>query len=195
MIIRIIRHAETEGNLKHQFVGRIDNPLAKEGIQTAENSDHYPDAVKVYTSNLKRTIETAQIIFPNATISEVVGLREIDFGDFEGKAQEDLKNHPAFIRWLETNTFPECPGGEKLDDFVDRCSAAFKSIVEDELKANTPELNFVIHGGTIMALMNVFATPPREFFDWRVGNCKGYCLKTGDSLECAPNSLQLMGEI
>ena len=195
MIIRIIRHAETEGNLKHQFVGRIDNPLAKEGIITAENSTHYPDVTKVYTSNLKRTIETAQIIFPNAVVNEVYDLREIDFGDFEGKAQEDLKDHPAFIRWMESNTFPECPGGEKLDDFVARCTSAFKGIVEDELKANSAEVNFVIHGGTIMAIMHVFATPPREFFDWRLGNCKGYCLETGDLQECTPNSLGLVEEI
>lgn len=194
MLITLIRHAETEGNLKHQFIGRIDQPLAKEGIQTAQNAPHYPDVKKVYTSNLQRTIQTAKILFPNAEIEEVQGLREIDFGLIEGRSHDELMKDPEYRKLLEEKTFPQAPDGEDLEEFTLRCASSFKRIVEAEFAASSKEVNFVIHGGTIMTLMNKFANPSREFFDWRVNNCKGYCLETNNG-KVDDASLKLISEV
>lgn len=195
MIINIIRHAETEGNLNRHFVGITNQPLAEQGILTATNSPHYPEAKLVYTSNLARTIQTAQILFPNAELREIYDLREVDFGEFEGKSHEELMENPEYRKWLETKSFPQAPGGEKIEVFTGRCAKAFKEIVESEMSDSASEVNFVIHGGVIMALMHEFATPYREFFDWRVNNCKGFRLEIKDGASCLPASLRLIEEI
>ena len=194
MIITLIRHAETEGNLKRQFVGRIDQPLAEEGIINAENSPHHLEATKVYTSNLKRSIQTAQILFPNAEIEEIFDLREIDFGMIEGKSHDELMADPVYRDFLGKKTFPQAPESESLEDFTQRCVSAFKNIIEAEMALFSKEVNFVIHGGTIMTIMHEFATPYRDFFDWRLDNCKGFRLETNSS-RCDLASLELISEV
>ena len=177
MIVTLIRHAETEGNLKRLFVGRIDQPLAEEGIRNAENSPHYPIVSKVYTSNLKRTIQTAQILFPNAEIEEISDLREIDFGEIEGMSHDELMADPKYSKLFDKKSFPQAPGGENLEVFTNRCVEAFRRIIAEEKEVASKDVYFVLHGGTIMTLLHELATPQRDFFDWRVNNCKGFRLE------------------
>lgn len=192
MYITLLRHAETSGNLKHQFIGKTDLPLDPKGILTAKKSIHYPDASKVYSSNLMRTIQTARILFPNAEIIEEKELREIDFGIFEGKSHEQLEKNKDYRDWIASDGWTSPSGGEKMSDFSNRCVKRFKQIIESELNNSEKNVFFVLHGGSIMAIMNEFESSSREFFFWRTGNCEGFLLETSDDTLCNKNSLHLI---
>ncbi|MCD7835550.1 MAG: histidine phosphatase family protein, partial [Lachnospiraceae bacterium] len=67
------------------------------------------------------------------------------------------------------------PGGEDRKSFQERCVKAFTLVMDSILTSQSPEIiAMVVHSGTIMALMDCFAVPHRDYFDWRVQNGEGY---------------------
>ena len=84
--IHLIRHAYTKGNLEGRYIGHTDESLCKEGIDqlnTMLKDYDYPAADVVFSSTLKRCIETAKMIYPDKTPIEMRGFDECDFGEFE----------------------------------------------------------------------------------------------------------------
>ena len=66
--VYLIRHALTQGNLEGRYIGQTDEPLCKEGIEQLEamkNDYGYPYPDVVFTSSLKRCVETTKIIYPD----------------------------------------------------------------------------------------------------------------------------------
>ena len=90
MKIILIRHGMTEGNLKRRYIGTTDEDL----INTDCLKGDYPKCERVVASPLKRCIQTAEYIYPNVDIEICDKLKECDFGDFENKSYEDLKEIP-----------------------------------------------------------------------------------------------------
>lgn len=171
--IYLIRHGKTDGNNKGAYLGRTDEPLNDEGILQAMNAE-FPKTDKVYTSTKLRCIQTAGIIFPDSERIAVDDFRECDFGDFEGKNFEELKNDPEYKTWLETGGQTPFPNGESMSEFQGRCVYAFEKILENELNKDTKALSFVVHGGTIMALLDKFADSGKRYYDWQAKNCHGF---------------------
>jgi alpha-ribazole phosphatase len=57
---------------------------------------------------------TANIIYPETDVSQIhicENLKEMDFGMFENKSYEDLKDEPEYIKWLESDGRNPFPGG------------------------------------------------------------------------------------
>ena len=94
MKIILIRHGMTEGNLKRRYIGTTDEDL----INTDCLKGDYPKCERVVASPLKRCIQTAEYIYPNVDIEICDKLKECDFGDFENKSYEDLKDNPDYQR-------------------------------------------------------------------------------------------------
>lgn len=175
MRITLLRHAQTCGNLRSAYIGRTDEPLASVGIETARAVPPRPGVCVVHTSALRRTMETAAILYPQAEIIPHARLNEMHFGGFEGKNFRDLEADPAYAAWLATDCEAPCPGGESKDAFTRRCREAFSAIVREN--GDEEDLRFVVHGGTIMAIMSGCVTPERGYFDWRAGFCGGYVIE------------------
>ena len=90
--IYLIRHGITEGNLQGKYIGLTDLPLCDEGYYAINRYAHdrlYPTVQKVYSSPLKRCLETADIIYPDRYVKQIDNIAECDFGEFEGKTQEE----------------------------------------------------------------------------------------------------------
>lgn len=93
-------------------------------------------------------------------------LREINFGDFESKTHLQLENNPDYIRWIKSNGTSDIPNGESFKAFTDRCVKGFKEAVD--VSKNSVNSAFVIHGGTMMALLtaltgeNFYTTVPKN---------------------------------
>lgn len=169
-----MRHGQTAGNLRRAYIGRTDEPLCEEGRAAAQHAGSLPQVQRVYVSPLLRARQTAQICFPNARQTLVEGLREMDFGEFEGRSAQEMEGDQAYQAWLESYCEAPCPHGEQRAAFTQRCAAAFEQLARTERARGAQQLVIVAHGGTIMALMSCFATPARGYFEWRVGNCEGY---------------------
>lgn len=173
MKIYLIRHGMTEGNKQKRYIGTSDEPLCIEGSEQIKEKK-YPQADIVYASPLKRCIMTAQLIYPDKDICVCDKLHEMDFGEFEGKNYEELKDNPAYIEWIESGGSKAFPGGESRQDFSLRCIEGFEECVRDchsRLEAEeVKSAAFVVHGGTIMAIMEKYGTPKGEYYKWQVGN-------------------------
>ena len=174
MQITLIRHSKTPGNAEYRYNGRTDEPLSPEGIELARQAGTDPDVKRVYVTPLQRTQQTAAILFPNAEQIVVDDLREMDFGDFEGFNYSDLEHNAAYRIWVEGGCIDPCPNGEGREEFSDRICAAFDGIVREGLQRGEKSLTFVVHGGTIMSIMECHVLPRQEYYSYRTKNCRGY---------------------
>lgn len=147
----LIRHGVTAWNKQKRYCGRLDVPLSPEGKKQAGRlherlkNTHF-DAV--YASTLKRAQQTAGIVFKGKRIRKEKGLKEINFGIFEGmRYQEIMKKFPqAYDRWIKDPFNNGIPKGENLTGFRTRVNTAIKKIIS---KNKGKTVAVVCHGGTI----------------------------------------------
>ena len=170
MLIYFIRHGETNFNKEKRYQGSLDIPLSEEGKKKLCRADF--EAEEVYVSTLKRSFETAEILFPGAKKIRVQGLNEMNFGAFEGRTADEMENDPAYRKWVEDYCESRCPGGESREEFNERVQKAVLDIVSRE--RDKEQIVILAHGGTIMAALERFGNPKRSFYDWLPGNGSGF---------------------
>ena len=182
MTVYLIRHGKTRGNLEGRYIGRTDQPLCPQGRVELQGRTG-PAADRVIVSPLLRCRETAALLYPGRDVKVVDGLREADFGAFEGHTYEELKDDPRYRAWLDSAGAAAPPGGESRAAQQARALRAFQSVMaacgEDERVA------FVVHGGTIMCLLEALE-PSHRFYHWQAPNGGGYaCGWDGERLMVA----------
>lgn len=167
----MLRHAQTASNLAHRYLGVTDEPLCAQGIEQAKHLI-LPQVQKVFLSPLSRCIQTASLIFPQAEQIPVDGLRECDFGEFEGKNYLELSSDSRYQSWINSGGELPFPGGESRSEFCARTCLAFEEILPHLMREEQTAL--IAHGGTLMALLERYGKPSRGYFDWQVKNCSGF---------------------
>ena len=175
MRITLIRHGKTAGNAESRYIGRTDEPLSPEGIAQLKTTEPDFAVQTVHVTSLQRTQQTASILFPNAGQIIADGLREMDFGDFEGRNYHEMEADTAYRVWVDGGCLAPCPNGESRSSFSVRVCSAFTEILAQADAQGHSELIFVVHGGTIMAIMERFAVPCKSYYDYSVKNGCGYC--------------------
>jgi broad specificity phosphatase PhoE len=135
--ILLARHGETDWNRELRFQGHADEPLNKTGREQAARLARVlgeEELAAVYTSDLRRAAETAEIVATALGLWVVPDprLREIDVGSWQGRTRADLDGAP----W----------DGESYDEHRARAVAALMSIA-----ATHPgrRVLAVAHGGTL----------------------------------------------
>jgi broad specificity phosphatase PhoE len=129
MKLYIVRHGQTDYNLNDLLQGWTDNPLNQEGLKQAEEISKILKNYKIeviFSSDLKRAIQTAQIIQeanphkPGLTIDSRI--REQFMGDWEGKNfKKVLAENESFFRKAKENPLLyNPPNGEKFLDVIKR---------------------------------------------------------------------------
>lgn len=179
-IIHLIRHGMTEANVKAQYVGVTDTPLYEEGkkkLYKLKEMYEYPKVDLYYSSPLSRCVDTCKIIYPDANVKLVDGLKECNFGDYEGKTTKELAGDETFIKWLESGQQIQPPNGESGVDFQIRVCNAFEGIVEEMMRSGITSSAVFAHGGVIMMLLTAYSVPKSDFYDWMVDNGCGYSLR------------------
>lgn len=180
MKIVFIRHLKTQGNEKRQYIGRTDEDLSEQAVeefrrrQEKSIGELYPPVQHIISSPLKRCIQTADLVYPGQEISTEPMLRECDFGEYEQKTYEDLKDEPEYIRWMESGGMTAFPGGEDQTAFRRRCVDGVKKWIGRLLSEETDSVAFIVHGGTIMAVLSELSEDAYEFYHWQVENGGGY---------------------
>ena len=185
----LIRHGKTAGNLLGRYIGsRTDEPLCDEGREELAGKQ-LPEVERLYVSPMKRCVETAEILWPGfdrKKMQKVTDLRECDFGDFENKNYKELSGNGDYQAWIDSNGTLPFPNGESMDAFKSRCLEAFAWIVEEVSGAEQEWIasgktgifraGIVVHGGTIMAILEQYGYPKAAYFDYQVKNGCGYRL-------------------
>ena len=187
--ILLLRHGRTKANEKHLYCGSIDWQLSEEGRERLRQKRgvYGTDWDSFYTSGLIRTKETLELLFgEQETVIEEPDLREMDFGAFEGKSYEMLRDNPAYQEWISgDNERKICPGGESGEQMRERVLLAVDRILQKDL---SKRIVIVTHGGPIAAIMKqLFPEKNLNRYEWQPECGEGYLLRiTGSSLaECA----------
>ncbi len=176
-----IRHGATEGNLFQKYIGRTDEPLCEKGIRQAlKLKDNNFPKEHIFVSPMKRTIQTAELIFPKSKYVIEENFKEMDFGIFENKNAFDLGDSVQYRLWVDSMCTLPVPGGESVTGFKKRCIDAFDKIVT--LLPDNSKASFVIHGGVIMSILEAFARPKRSFYDYHIKNGEYLCCRFEDGI-------------
>ena len=181
MRLYIIRHGETEWNVKRRFQGRSDIPLNEEGRRlariTAEALEDVPFS-RIYTSPLKRAYETAMIIkgvrdIPVMTEPRII---EISFGEYEGlccgKKDYNIPD-PEFMNFFDRPEAYKPPrGAEGIEELKARTADFLAEIVHNkDMEGDTILVS--THGAALRGLLsNINHVALRDF--WKGGvhkNC------------------------
>lgn len=133
----LVRHGAIIRPPVRTYIGQIDAPLSKEGVEQARGLHRWLQPVqfaRVISSDLKRAQHTAGIIAGDRTkFMETLGaFREINLGDWEGREFSEIEQrfpaaYAARGRDLE-NWRP--PGGESFADCRTRVMDALRVILE-----------------------------------------------------------------
>lgn len=190
MTIYLIRHGQTRGNLERRYMGVTDQPLCPQG-RAALADWRGPEAEAVYVSPLLRCRETAAILYPGTAQTAVPGLRETDFGAFEGRTYEELQDSPAYRAWLDSAGQAAPPGGESKEQVRRRVLAAFRAVTAGH--APGERLALVVHGGTIMTLLEALE-PGGQFYRWQAPNGGGFRCRWDGGVLTAEAVLSAGGE-
>ena len=136
----VIRHGETDANRDQVIAGRIEATLTPRGRQAAEGLAQrtWPNDLRVFCSPQQRAMDTARLAFPAHEVTVIAGLRERDWGVFEGRPVRDAPPR---------HDTPE--GGEAWMAVIDRVALAVHQAVEIAGPA-VPVL--VAHSGVIRAV-------------------------------------------
>ena len=171
--IWLIRHGMTEGNRYQRYIGVTDEPLCEEGRELL-GKFIYPKPQAVFVSPLKRCLETAAILFGDPKVRIIDQLAECDFGEFENKNYQELDGNEHYQSWIDSGGLLPFPGGESREEFKRRNVTGFQKAVNGCLRNGISLAALVVHGGTIMNVMEEYADEDRSFYDWHVQNGKGY---------------------
>lgn len=189
MNIYLIRHGKTYGNTLGRYIGaRTDESLCEEGIADLRGKK-YPSAERVYISPMKRCLETARFLWPDHGDSfiKLESLKECDFGDFENKNYQELSGNADYQAWIDSGGTLPFPNGESMEEFKARCIKGFCEILQKEgnsINGNAKKsIAIVAHGGTIMAILEAFGAPKKNYFDYQVKNGCGYLLTPVEGTE------------
>src|SRR5579859_5662720 len=171
----LVRHGLTTWNIQQRFCGHSNIPLCAPGRAQAHrlaSQLRCMPITAIYTSDLARAQETAQIIATHRPSPvEVIASpawREINFGAWEGLTYSEIattcKDQPGFFSDPAHHT---PPGGESLTDVLRRVQPALAEIAHNSFSSGGGDIVIVSHGGTLRALLCVLLDMPLSS-QWRL---------------------------
>ena len=154
--LTLIRHGITSYNVEKRYLGHTDIPVIEERMHECE-SVCQPDVV--YSSDLKRCRQTAHYLFGEKNIHCDARLRVMNFGDYEGKTYDQLKDEPHYRQWLDDWERTTPLNGESGEQFKRRIQQFIKEeILQDNHCGQT--LAIVSHGGIIRYIVSSLCNIP-----------------------------------
>ncbi|MDP3041372.1 MAG: histidine phosphatase family protein [Candidatus Omnitrophota bacterium] len=147
----LIRHGITKWNKEGRYCGYKDVSLSSQGkldVIKLRKSLNKISFDRIYCSDRKRALQTRTILFGRSDFTRAKGLREINFGVFEGlKHDEIVEKYPEiYKKWLIDPYKGRIPNAESIQVFKKRVGSAINKI----LRFNRGKtIGVVCHGGVI----------------------------------------------
>ena len=147
------RHGETDGNREGRFQGHADPPLNETGREQALTLAGVlagRELAAVYSSPLRRALETAQVVAAAYRLEPVLveGLREVDVGAWSGltRAEVEQRFPEQYARWLDYGQ-----GWEDGETYAAMGGRAVAALLEIAAAHEGERALAVTHGGPIRA--------------------------------------------
>lgn len=165
MKLLLIRHGESEGNIRQQWQGLLDAPLTRRGreqaLLLAERVRRWSAAqgeplAAVYSSTLARAYWTAEVLARRCGVPLVLDkrLRERDIGELQGLTWPEIEaRYPDLAQTIrQRRAVSALPGGESPFQLAERVWQAVERITN----GHAPEANVAVvsHGGSLNAYFN-----------------------------------------
>lgn len=158
--IILARHGETEWNAEKIFRGRVDVDLNETGIREAELLAEYLSYMTiaaVYSSPLKRALQTAEMIAMHHDVEVEVApqLIDLDYGEWQGLSHETVRDRygQLYHEWLNSPQLVKMPAGESLDDVRRRAISLVEDITAKAEDTVVLVSHRVVHKVLICALL------------------------------------------
>ena len=160
----LVRHGESEWNLKNLFTGWRNPDLTEKGQGEAratgkrlKAAGYVPDVY--FTSALRRAQHTLDLILEELGITDLTitrnkALNERDYGDLAGLNKDDARKkwgEEQVLIWRRSYDVPP-PGGESLKDTAARTLPYFEAAILPELKAGKTVL-VAAHGNSLRSIV------------------------------------------
>ena len=194
MEIHLIRHGKTLANEKNLYYGQTDLPLSENGAEELvllKNQGIYPASADMFfTSGLLRTEQTIDIIYGKVGRTRVPGIAEYNFGLFEMKSHDELKDREDYQAWLSDETYEtECPGGESRNRFIRRVIEGYSGLLSMVIRSASVSAFVSCHGGTIVRVMEHLQPDMNNFYNWLPQPGRGYTLIYAEGRFCKYKNL------
>ena len=167
MRVYIVRHGESVSNQQAIWTGWADVPLTEKGKEDAKHAgEMLKDLVfdKIYTSDLMRAIQTAEIAIPNCQYEVTPLAREINVGKLEGQPFSVVAGE---ISAIVANEGFQMFGGESRADVSKRIQT-FMGILE---ASNYENVAVFAHGGWLRGFLDAVMGIPMPRKKIRCNNC------------------------
>lgn len=163
----IVRHGQSQWNLENRFTGSADPPLTELGREEAREAGELLRATQSseqlfhvgFTSELKRTIETMDIILreigqPDLPVERSAALNERKYGDLQGLNKEEAEGRfgaEQIFRWRRG--YHDRPAnGESLADVHESVVHYYETTILPHLQ-NGQSVLIAGHGNNLRALL------------------------------------------
>ena len=173
----LIRHGRTEANEKWLYCGSTDLFLSEKGAEDLNGISYDVPADTLFiTSGMRRTEQTLKILFGDVPHRIDARFREVDFGVFEMKSYESLKEQEDYQTWIsgdnEKNVPPKGESGEQMKIRV------LKGL--EDVQKEERSVVLVCHGGVIAAIMeHLYPNENKNRYLWQPKPGHGYLIKDG----------------
>lgn len=187
----LVRHGQSEWNLKNLFTGWRNPGLTEKGIEEARATGKGLKAAGIepdfyYTSALRRAQHTLDLMLEemdiqNVTITRDIALNERDYGDLAGLNKDDAREkwgEEQVHVWRRSFDVPP-PGGESLKDTAARTLPYYEGEILPLLKSGKTVL-VAAHGNSLRALvMAIEGLTPDEILAREIGTGEPTIYKIG----------------
>ncbi len=177
----LVRHGQSDWNLKNLFTGWKNPELTEQGIGEAratgtklKAAGYVPDVY--FTSALRRAQHTLDLILEELGITEVtitrsIKLNERDYGDLTGLNKDDARakwGEEQVLLWRRSFDVPP-PGGESLKTTAERTLPYYEAVIVPLLQAGKTVL-VAAHGNSLRSIvMAVEGLTPDEILKREIG--------------------------
>lgn len=165
-LLVLVRHGQSEWNLKNLFTGWKDPALTEKGIEEAKITGRLMQARgmrfdRAYVSQLGRAQHTLQLLLAELGQSDLpviddIALNERDYGDLSGLNKDEARakwGEEQVHVWRRSYDVPP-PGGESLRDTVARTLPYYcQTILPGVLRGEATVV--AAHGNSLRALLMV----------------------------------------
>lgn len=173
-MIYLVRHGESEANIQKRYCGVTDAELSPNGRMQAEMAGRNLQTemiCRVYSSPLKRAVDTAKIICGKNNIDEnkIITencLSEVNFGLFENMTWDEINTgyREETEKWMSEKRTYRFPKGEGYDDIIERVAPFIDRVPDNSA--------IVTHFGVIQSvLLYLDIADDANLWNFIISNC------------------------
>ena len=119
--ITLLRHGLTEANERKEYLGWTDSPLSERGRMEISKLKAGFRAYELIIRVIYIAVWIhSRLLFPEVPIHTNPAFREMNWGCFEGKTYEQLKEEISYQKWLNNPMEVSVPEGESYPIFSER---------------------------------------------------------------------------